>query len=70
MILHKGDELKFFYLLKQGNIKCYGRNYDYLVDLQAGSSFGEYQIMFDTYSDVTYKASFPFYDNKKQPDIK
>jgi len=68
VILHKNDELKFFYMLKQGNIKCYGRNYNYLVDLQAGSSFGEYQIMFDIYSDITYKASFPFYDSENKQE--
>lgn len=69
VILYKGDELKYFYLLKTGNVKCYGRNYNYLVDLEAGSSFGEYQLMFDIYSDLTYKASFPF-KNTKEVDSK
>jgi hypothetical protein len=42
-------------MIKSGNICVFDKKYNYLYDLEEGSYFGEYNIMFGLYSSLNYK---------------
>ena len=52
-----GNEFKQLCLVRKGRVKMFDRNYNYLCELQPGSYFGEYQILFGLYSDFYYSVS-------------
>ena len=48
------DKFNYFYMVKNGSIKCFDEFYEYMFDLKEGSFFGEYHIMFGLYSNMYY----------------
>lgn len=54
MLVRPQEEFDGLYLLKQGEINCFDKNYNYLHSLENGSFFGEYNIMFGLYSSAYY----------------
>ena len=49
------DKFNYFYMVKNGSIKCFDENYEYMYDLKEGSFIGEYHIMFGLYSNMYYQ---------------
>jgi signal-transduction protein with cAMP-binding, CBS, and nucleotidyltransferase domain len=54
-IVSNKEQFEHFYMIKQGTVKCFDSQYNYISTLQEGSSFGEYNILFGLYSNITYK---------------
>lgn len=54
-IYQTDEEVEFLYLIKCGGVKIYDRDYNYLYNLEEGSYFGDIEIIYNLYSDVTYK---------------
>ena len=42
------------YLIKEGGVKCYSSQYDYMYDLGEKSFFGEFNILFGLYNTMRY----------------
>ena len=58
-IARRGKELQHLYLVKTGSVNCFGLRHNYMYNLQPGSFFGEYCIMFGLYNHIEYKAHIP-----------
>ena len=43
-------------LIKQGFVKIFDSNYNFITELQPNSFFGEYQVMLDLYGGAVYRA--------------
>ena len=56
MVVKPDDFFSSFYLIKSGEIATYDLNYNYMYNLQQGSFFGDYNIVFTLYSNMFYKA--------------
>jgi signal-transduction protein with cAMP-binding, CBS, and nucleotidyltransferase domain len=57
MVVNAGDEFTHFHMIKQGTVKVYDRNFNYLVDLDKGSFFGETGIVLGLFSSNYFMAS-------------
>jgi len=55
MIVKVGEEFSHFIMIRKGIIKCFDENFSYMVSLEEGSFFGEYNIMFGLYSQLNYQ---------------
>ena len=47
-------EFKCLYLIKEGGVKCYTRDYQYMYDLSEKSFFGEFNILFGLFNAIRY----------------
>mmetsp|Transcript_5911 Transcript_5911/g.9621 ORF Transcript_5911/g.9621 Transcript_5911/m.9621 type:complete len:260 (+) Transcript_5911:2849-3628(+) len=66
IIVRNLSELTHFYMIKQGTVKCFDKKYNYLMNLEPGSFFGEYNILFGLYSQMYYQThSADNHDTKK-----
>lgn len=61
-IVKFSHRIKHFYMLSRGTIKLFDEKYNYMYDLEPGSYFGEYQIMFGLYSNITYRSAYIKHD--------
>ena len=57
-IVSRSDEVQNMYMIKHGSVMQFNEDYDYISTLMQGSYFGEYNIMFGLYSNITYKPNF------------
>lgn len=56
-ILVKTQEpFEYFYMIKKGKVSIFDSKYNYMYDLDEGSYFGEYNILFGLYSNINVKA--------------
>ena len=55
MVVRASEEFTHFIMIRKGMIKCYDENYSYMVNLEEGSFFGEYNIMLGLYSQLNYQ---------------
>lgn len=54
-VIKNKDEFKHFFLIKHGSVKLFSSNYTYMYDLEKGSFFGEYNILYGLYSNIFYR---------------
>ena len=55
-IIKSGEEVTNFYMIKKGNVILFDNKYNYMYDLEPGSFFGEYNILFGLISNVYYRS--------------
>ena len=55
-IIYPEKEFKHLYLIKEGVVRCYTQDYNYMYDLQERSFFGDYNIQFGLYSNIRFNS--------------
>ena len=57
ILLKNRNEFKHFYMVKSGGVRLFDEKYSYMCNLEQGSFFGEYNIMFGLKSNIYYKTT-------------
>mmetsp|Transcript_37561 Transcript_37561/g.57538 ORF Transcript_37561/g.57538 Transcript_37561/m.57538 type:complete len:121 (-) Transcript_37561:1612-1974(-) len=57
MILERGKEVDFLYLVKRGGVMVFDKHFHYLYNLERGSFFGDYHIAYGLVSEQYFRAS-------------
>ena len=57
MIVENKEQFRHFYYIKTGSISLFDDNFTYMYNLEEGSFFGEYNIMFGLLSNMFYKTN-------------
>ena len=55
MLVRASEKVNFLYLVKKGEVRQWTNQYQYISQLSPGSFFGDYNILFDLYSNVSYQ---------------
>mmetsp|Transcript_40890 Transcript_40890/g.62307 ORF Transcript_40890/g.62307 Transcript_40890/m.62307 type:complete len:153 (-) Transcript_40890:182-640(-) len=56
VIKSPGKQFQFFYMIKRGRVQCFSPEFQYMFNLEEGSFFGEYNIVFGIYNQIHYQA--------------
>lgn len=51
-----GETFFNLWLIKNGSVRCFDQNLNYVSTLEEGSFFGEFNVLFDMYSTMYYQA--------------
>ena len=57
MTIHKGHPVHYFYLIKNGSVKLFDQKFNYMYELREGGYFGEFNVLFNLYSEYCYKTT-------------
>ena len=57
MTIHKGHPVDYFYLIKSGSVKMFDSKFNYMYELREGGYFGEFNVMFNIFSEYCYKTT-------------
>lgn len=57
MTIQRGHKVEYFYMVRQGNVNLFDEKFNFMYELKQGSYFGEFNVMFDTYSEHYYKTT-------------
>ena len=57
--MHHNEKVNDIFLIKNGNVRVYNSKFEFLLEYEEGSFFGEYQILFDLLSGCEFVSSTP-----------